>query len=116
MAEETSLITREASKHDPHYIERKLDHFPPALQAVAVIGEAASEGSHTLQVFDMWVSMYIYFRGLHPQLSPTGILSLVKQEWDQNKQSIIQQYISSSNNQLERSYSTKLLSYEGITK
>jgi hypothetical protein len=74
-----------------HMVE--LSEFSNADKAVAIIGEAAAEGSHTLQVFEIWVTMYIYFRKQHPSLSSAAILTLVKQEWNQNKLSIIQRYL-----------------------
>ena len=70
--------------------------FSPALQAVAIVGEAASEGPHQLQVFEIWVTLYVYFRRQFPQLSSTGILSLVTQKWETDKQSIIQRYLQNS--------------------
>ena len=74
-----------------HMVE--LGEFSNAEKAVAVIGEAAAEGDHTLKVFEIWVSMYIYFRKRHPSLSSAAILTLVKQEWEHNKTSIIQRYL-----------------------
>jgi hypothetical protein len=70
--------------------------FSPALQAVAIVGEAVSEGPHQLQVFEIWVTLYVYYRRQFPQLSSIGILSLVTQKWETDKQSIIQNYLDNS--------------------
>jgi hypothetical protein len=69
------------------------NEFSNADKAVAIIGEAAAEAPHTLHVFQIWVTMFVYFRKKHPELSTGAILTLVKQEWGRDKQDIIADYL-----------------------